>query len=280
MFVVICILEQWICDTTQNSFWERKKSTNLKKVFFFIAKMHMQFHVIELKIQHWNERAWKEWNRQWSNNNNNTKFLLKLHTNDAKCHLFWFDVWWVWNMYSTPSFSSPLPSFILLFFVVNKICNWCIFLLCDMIIKSRPVSSCVAFMCVFDWLWFHWNGIHITHTVYFKCNVINCIYTVLWLDTLKTITSHEFQCIHRSTHNELNSSQRWICCTRSFIILILFVYLLGSFTVFVNCKFVVWIPFFFSDRNFYLTLDKCRFILFSTFCYSFRARHELVSGIA
>lgn len=63
-----------------NSF-SGKKCTNLKNVFFFVAKMHMRLHVIEPKIQHWNERA-----QTMESTMPATAMVIfaENHTNDAK----------------------------------------------------------------------------------------------------------------------------------------------------------------------------------------------------
>lgn len=66
----------YVYGLTRNSFQQ-------KMVLFFVANVHMQLHVIEPKIQHWNERA-------QTNNSSNENFAEN-RTNDAKIP-FWFSI--------------------------------------------------------------------------------------------------------------------------------------------------------------------------------------------
>lgn len=127
----------------------------------------------------------------------------------------------------------------------QQICIWCIFLLCDMIMKSRPVSSCSNFQCV--WLVRDFIEMVNTECIFYKsirnatqCNVINCTYTLLWLDTCK---DHHITWIsmHSSIDPQRTELKSKMNCVRSFT---LFVALLGLFTVFVFCMIVVLISLF------------------------------------
>lgn len=79
--------------------------------------------------------------------NSNGNFCWKSYKRcKIPCWCWAFDESNMWSVHRCVFFLS-LSFFFISFRHCQQICNWCIFLLCDMIIKSRPVSSCSIFWC-------------------------------------------------------------------------------------------------------------------------------------
>lgn len=124
----------------------------------------------------------KQWNRQCQQQQCN--FFADNHTNDAKTP-FWLSVRWAIYVLSQ-FFFLLLPScfFLLLSLSTKFAIDAYFFLLCDMIIESRPVSSCVLRVCLIE---MEYSSNYNDSIQNANANVIiNYIYTLFWLVTPKT----------------------------------------------------------------------------------------------